>query len=329
MGINAPKVSVIMPVYHVEEFLEKSLTSVVEQTLKDIEIICINNGASDAEIEILNMFAESDSRIKIINFEENQGYGKALNTGFDNARGEFLSIIESDDYADKNMLEYMYNKVSGTDADIIKSAFTDFNEKREFVCLNNLNLPVEKEFRPFDCPNLFSEHPSIWSCLYRREFIKNKNIRFVEAKGTGWVDNPFRMETLTCASKMIYVPIPFYHYRDAREGSASNLGEGISVPYTAVRLTEDVVKKYDIKDENVLHHFALLKMTYISRVISLCSLNNRKIAEDTVNKLFESIGTALNENKKFIKLKKRYYKKSLLLRCIKNSIKDIIRRKKK
>ena len=103
-----PLVSVIMPIYNVEKYLVQSLLSVLRQTLKDIEIICVNDGSTDRSLEILNYFAQKDQRIKIINIE-NSGYGHAMNVGIEHSSGKYIGIVEPDDYIKENMYEYLYD----------------------------------------------------------------------------------------------------------------------------------------------------------------------------------------------------------------------------
>ena len=98
------KVSVIIPVYNVEKYLEECLNSIVYQTLNDIEIICINDGSTDNSLKILNSYAENDNRITVIS-QKNQGHAKATNVGINMSKGEYLYLMDSDDIVKLNMLE--------------------------------------------------------------------------------------------------------------------------------------------------------------------------------------------------------------------------------
>ena len=131
------KVSVIIPVYNVEEYLEECMESVIHQTLKEIEILCVNDGSTDHSLQILEQYAKKDDRIRIIS-QKNGGYGKAMNQGLDAASGEYIGIVESDDYADPEMFEEMYNVASSNQLDVVKSGFYYYysipkerNEKEE------------------------------------------------------------------------------------------------------------------------------------------------------------------------------------------------------
>ena len=102
-----PKISVIMPTYNVEKYLASALESVINQTFGDIEIICINDGSTDNSLHILEDYAAKDKRIKIIN-KENSGYGASMNIALKQAKGEYISIVETDDFIEFNMLERLY-----------------------------------------------------------------------------------------------------------------------------------------------------------------------------------------------------------------------------
>ena len=116
-----PKISVIVPIYNVEEYLEKCLDSLVNQTLKDIEIILINDGSPDNSEEIVNKYLKKYKEKIIYHKKENEGQGIARNYGINLAKGEFISFVDSDDYVDKTMFEKLYNKAH--DSVLVKDAY--------------------------------------------------------------------------------------------------------------------------------------------------------------------------------------------------------------
>ena len=118
-------VSVIVPVYNVENYLAKCLDSILAQTLKNIEIICVNDGSTDGSPAILAKYAEKDSRIKVIT-QPNGGYGKAMNSGFKVAEGEYIGIVEPDDFILPKMYKTLYNAAKANDCEIVKSDFFRF-----------------------------------------------------------------------------------------------------------------------------------------------------------------------------------------------------------
>ena len=116
------KVSVVVPIYNVEQYLRQCLDSVVNQTLKDIEIICVNDGSKDSSLDIIMEYVNKDTRVKVID-KPNSGYGHSMNCGFDMVTGEYIGIVESDDYAELDMFEKLYNCAKENDLDVCKSGF--------------------------------------------------------------------------------------------------------------------------------------------------------------------------------------------------------------
>ena len=116
------KVSIIIPIYNVEQYLRECLDSVINQTLKNIEIICVNDGSKDNSLEILQEYEKKDKRIIIID-KKNSGYGHSMNVGINKATGEYIGIVEPDDYVKTNMFEKLYNKANELNLDFIKSDF--------------------------------------------------------------------------------------------------------------------------------------------------------------------------------------------------------------
>ena len=120
-NVYHPKISLLIPIYNVERYLRECLASAQAQTLKDIEIICVNDGSTDESRSILEEFL-SDARFHVID-KENSGYGASMNRGLDAARGEYIAILESDDFLDPDALEVMYATAKANDADMVKSDF--------------------------------------------------------------------------------------------------------------------------------------------------------------------------------------------------------------
>ena len=117
-----PVISVIIPVFNTEKYIGNCINSVIAQTLKDIEIICVNDCSADNSLEILQNFAKKDNRIKIIDLKENKGVSNARNTGIDLAQGEYIYLIDSDDWLDTNYLEEMLKKIKETKSNVIINA---------------------------------------------------------------------------------------------------------------------------------------------------------------------------------------------------------------
>ena len=178
-----PKVSVIVPIYGVEKFLRECVDSILSQTLKDIEIILIDDGGKDNCPQIIDEYAQKDERIVAIH-KPNGGYGQTCNFGLEKATGEYVAIVEPDDYINCNMYEDLYNIATKYNSDIVKSCFYDnLQAKEEQRILKTKwadnKIPQDRSFTVNECGLFLQYHPSIWSCIYKREFLKKHNIKKV------------------------------------------------------------------------------------------------------------------------------------------------------
>ena len=293
------KVSVIVPVYNVENYLSQCLESIISQTLRDIEIICVNDGSKDSSKSILEKFQALDERIVVVN-KANGGYGCACNTGLRLARGEYVSIIESDDFIDNTMFEDLYNLADKNKADIVKSAFYEYSE----VTDNKINWSEQYKMpdsvcRIKDCPQFLYFHPSIWSCIYRREFLTKNNISFVAAKGAGWADNPFQVQTLCLAEKIVYTDKPYYHYRLTNPASSSNI-VNISNPFDRSDEVHTFLESRKINDRNLLAHLYKREFSYIDIVLSGVSPELFDHACDKIFAMISRMQKGIIEENKFV-----------------------------
>ena len=207
------KVSILIPIYNVEKYLRQCLDSVVNQTLKDIEIICINDGSTDSSTEIIEEYVDKDERIKVIN-KKNSGYGHSMNQGLKLASGEYIGIVESDDFAELNMFEILYNKAKLSDAEIVKSNFWAQIETRSLFMENLINEPYERVFSPKDrVDTIFKRQIAIWSAIYKREFLQKNKIFFNETPGASYQDVSFHVKSMICSEKIYFIRDAFLHYR--------------------------------------------------------------------------------------------------------------------
>lgn len=169
------KISVIIPVYNTEKYLRRCLDSVCNQTLSDIEIICINDCSTDNSLEILQEYSAKDERIKVIDFKENKGAAVARNIGIDEAQGEYIGFVDSDDFVDLDFYEKLYNKAIETGADVVKGNVYDYDIKTEQSTLTdfyNINDKI-KENKAYFCYGFTS-------AIYKKDIIKNNNVKFPE-----------------------------------------------------------------------------------------------------------------------------------------------------
>ena len=269
MTSAVPKVSVILSVFNNERYLSQCLDSVCGQSLRDIEIICVDGGSTDGTVPILDEYAGKDSRVKVI-CKDGAGYGEGMNIGIGAASGEYIGIVEGDDFIDIRMYEQLFAAASNhPEADIIKSTYWKYyggdgsKEVKKFVRFKNTKPGV---FNIHERPELLTDHPSIWSAIYHRSFLEGKKIRFVEAPGAGWVDNPFFFEALCLAGKIVWIPDAFYYYRQDNPQASSNLDD-CSIPFLRLKEMYDFVDEMKITDEKILHRLYKRTILYYKKVV--------------------------------------------------------------
>lgn len=216
-----PKVSILVPVYNVEKYLRECLDSITAQTLEDIEIICINDGSTDSSAQILNDYKNKDERVRVIT-KENSGYGATMNKGLDVATGEYIGIVESDDFVEKTMFEDLYTLAKDNNLDIAKSDFYHYFTKEGYARHAGIikNKFSGKVINANQVPEILRIVPSIWSGIYRRDFLEQNNIRFLETTGASYQDTSFNFKTLLSAKRVMFTPKAYLNYRQDNENSS-------------------------------------------------------------------------------------------------------------
>ncbi len=212
-----PKVSIVIPCYNVEKYIVECLDSVVHQTLEDIEIICVDDGSTDNTGKIIDEYAAHDNRFKVLH-KENAGYGVAMNKGFDMATGEYIGIVEPDDYIMPNMYSVLYDTATKNSVDWIKADFCRFKgenetKEQELYLLDPNNKYYNKKLTPRENLDVFYFEMHTWAGIYNRKFIETHNIRHNETPGASYQDTGFWFQTLMYATTAFIIPGPFYMYR--------------------------------------------------------------------------------------------------------------------
>ncbi len=211
--MKTPNISIILPIYNVESYLEECLESLRSQSLSGIEIICVNDGSTDNSKNILKKYVESDSRIKLIN-QDNSGQGIARNNGIKIATGEYIGFVDPDDWVEPEMFENLYRAARNFDADIVEESFIIDNEARNYIkkSRNKLKLPKNQVYNYKIRQNyLFSVNLAVWNKIYRTEFIRENNIEFMDLLRSE--DIYFTVKSRILANKIVYIDSPDYHYR--------------------------------------------------------------------------------------------------------------------
>jgi len=214
----SPKVSIVIPVYNSEAYLHECIQSALTQTLNDIEIICIDDGSTDGSLAIIQYYSSIDSRIVTLS-KENKGYGHTINRGFDLAKGEYLAILESDDYIVPHMLATLYQTAKDNhDLDFVKSDFCRFygaGKKRRFerVALTNKKAYYHRIVNPGADMGLFRLNNLMMPGVYRREFVARNGIRLNETPGASYQDNGFWFQVFSQAQRAYFLNEPLYMIR--------------------------------------------------------------------------------------------------------------------
>ena len=241
-----PRISIIIPIYNVNIYLRECLDSIINQTIKTIEIICINDGSTDNSLEIIKEYIY-DNRIIIIN-KNNSGYGDSMNQGLNIASGEYIGIVESDDFIDINMFENLYKITKKGDIDIIRSNFYLYWEKNKKEALNFKILKnlYNKIFNPMELQNIFLVQPSIWAGIYKKLFLIKNDIKFLTTSGASYQDTSFFYKTLYKANKIFCTKKAFYYYRQTNSNSSVNNNTLNKVIFAHIELNE--IEKFIKKD---------------------------------------------------------------------------------
>ncbi len=216
------KVSVLVPICNVDKFLRECLQSAVDQTLKDIEFICMNDGSTDQSAAILDEFAAKYPQIKPVH-KENEGYGISMNRALALATGEYVGILESDDIASKDMFECLYTLAKTHEADAVRSnyyTYTSFPEPHDAKNFHMNDCHPYEVYCPREKPEIFFQPPAIWSGLYKRSFLTENKIDFTTTPGASYQDTAFNFKVWACANRIATTDRAFLHYRCDNENSS-------------------------------------------------------------------------------------------------------------
>jgi len=222
-----PKVSIVVPIYNVEKYLRQCLDNILAQTFREIEVILVDDGSPDKCPQIVDEYAAKDERIVALH-QPNGGYGVAVNKGIAAATGEYIGIIESDDWIEPDMYEKLYANALRNNSDVVKCSFYIFDETKEPAKQNNpwkdhqtglFEAPTDA-FTLADFPKIVMSHPSIWAALYRADFVKG--IKVIESRSASYQDLPFICEVMSTAKRISVCKECLVHWRSVAEGNSTS-----------------------------------------------------------------------------------------------------------
>ncbi|MCL2687123.1 MAG: glycosyltransferase [Methanobrevibacter sp.] len=287
------KVSVIIPVHNSEKYLEECLNSVINQTLKDIEIICINDNSNDNSLAILEKYAEEDDRITIINNEENIGGGLSRNKGLKVAKGEYIYFIDSDDWVEKNTLEYTYNEAKKKNLDLVFFLAMNYdNETKEFYEIGYYNYSrldesfFNRVFHPSEVKKIIFHMPvSPPLKLYKKELLDNINAKFPKERVMH--DNPFFYNVFLNAQRVEVINKYFYYRRRHGDSLMNMRGVCFSHIIPISNLIVDVFKKNKV--------FFEYKKPVLNRKVYIIRIDYNRMDEKYQKQFYKEIVKEFNK----------------------------------
>lgn len=198
-------ISVIVPVYNVENYIERCLNSIINQTYKNIEIVCVNDGSTDNSLNILNDFQKKDSRIKIIS-QENQGLSEARNVGIKNSSGKYIGFVDSDDWVDLDYYEKLHKALIDSKSDFACANIKFFDNGK----ISYIKFQQNQIFSEFDKKIDNYKNGSVCDKLYKKSLFLDNDIKFI--KGYFYEDNIVLLQLTYYSKKIVTINTVSYYY---------------------------------------------------------------------------------------------------------------------
>ena len=251
-----PKISVLVPVYNVERYLSTCLDSLINQTMNDIEIIAIDDGSTDTSGKILDEYANKDIRIKVFH-KVNTGYGNTMNVALSQATGEYVGILESDDFIVREAFEKLYKAAIEQQADVVKANYYNFYEDRAEFRDSLQDYPMEVSINAVMVPQIINKAETIWSGIYRRSFLEQQKIYFHETPGAAFQDISFAIQVWVKAKRIYLLPDAFVYYRRDNGDSSMHNPRRIMNVFDEYEWLEEILKEE-------WKHFPVLEQNFVA-----------------------------------------------------------------
>lgn len=302
------KLSVIVPVYNTGKYLNKCLDSILNQSLKDLELIIVNDGSTDNSVDIIKEYIKNNKDRIVFLDKKNGGQGSARNLGISKAHGDYITFVDSDDFIDKDMYKEMYDMAIKNDSDIVICNISDYYEKSgssKDTCLS-----LDKEVSVNEA--LIKSVPSVVNKIYKKELLKN--IKFDES--IWYEDLPYSLQVVSNAKKINFINKPFYHYYHRVKSTMHN--ENIAKNLDILKAYDILInylkkeKKYDKYKDEI--DFILLKEVYLSTVNRVIRTGNKRSEKRNIIKQVRDYYKSFNTGKtKYFKTLSKSYKISYYL----------------
>lgn len=292
--MNKIKISVIMPSLNVSKYIKQCLQSVLNQTLEDIEIICVDGGSTDGTLDIIQQYIKKDNRVKLIH-SDIKSYGYQMNLGIKEACGDYIGIVETDDYIQSDMYERLYDVVVGNpeeEIDFVKASYNQIAEcKGKVFCLPftrdfdksmlNRVLDLSEERNRYDLNH-------IWSGIYRRDFLIGNSLWFNETMGASFQDTSFSLLVNLVAERCVYIGYEGYNYRTDNEGSSVKSDTKIDCVIHEYEYVVNKLKQLELYDD-VRKRLVLINKLYTYK------WNYIRLSEQSAAKFFDLIQDEMKE----------------------------------
>ena len=249
---NSVAVSIIVPVLNTRKYIKECLDSLSGQTLKNIEIICVDGGSTDGSLEIIEEYSKKDKRFHLVT-DTKGSYGAQLNRGIELAKGDYIAIAEPDDYVSEEMYEALYKEAVTTDSDIVKGDYCRFigdgsdrfyfpkSACKEEWYGKDLNARREKD--------LLESTPANWSGIYKKSFLEKEKIFHNTTRGAAYQDLGFWFLATALAGRIRFIPVNGYYYRIDNPDSSINSSNKENCLKNELEWLEEQLKDRDLFDE--------------------------------------------------------------------------------
>ena len=312
------KVSVIIPVYNVENYLRQCLDSLINQTLKEIEIICVNDGSTDTSPQILEEYAHKDGRIQIINIE-NSGVGASRKTGLDVSNGDFIAFVDSDDWVKLDAYEKLYSHAVLNHSDIVFFNTESYDENKDnYIFLDRYDIIKYFEDNKIDFklnfnykdikPFVLNRNFAAWNKLYKSEFLKGYN-DFYFPKHITFEDVPFHVQVMLRAKRISFRTEKLYTYRLSNINSKINSSHKKRDIFNIFVVVDKA--KHVLIDSNKINEFQsefnIFKIGQLYNWFEKCAYIHKKEFFNLIRKEFENMNMGNNDTNKLTTQTKNKY----------------------
>ena len=316
--MSNPKISVIMPSLNTIHYIRQSIESVINQTLEDIEIICVDAGSTDGTYEILEEYSKLDSRIKLIHCDI-KSYGFQVNLGIKMANGEYIGIVESDDFIEKEMYELLYSLTNEGSTDISKINFShyDTNLEHDFLVDTSKGIIPNFTFTVDEYPNILNGHPSIWTAIYKKSFLIENDLFLMEEHEGGWVDHPFSLKALLLAKSITYKNEPCYYHRELDSQSTINNMDDLTIPMWRMQDNIKILEENNISDKNIIKVVYTNIFKYINEILNHDNFIGQEVfVYNSIRNVLTSLNSEFVKNEFNLEILELYYKYSSPVKSI-------------